>query len=194
MADDFNDSVRDTAKWDLGIFSRASTYVDPLVNVAEQNGSLSIALRSNVSINSYNGYVSTSAWSAVNSSVMVEVVQRASGGAVTIFSMGIDKDNWYSFRAKSSSLILETRVNGTTTSVTIPYDATQFRFWRLRHDQVADTVLFETSPDGNVWTARQTVARQFSLSAVKFELIAGTGSSIAVPGSAIFDNFQLASN
>ena len=35
----------------------------------------------------------------------------------------------------------------------------QHRFWRFRHDQVTDSIVFETSTDGTAWTARQTIEK-----------------------------------
>jgi tartrate-resistant acid phosphatase type 5 len=194
FSDDFNDGVRDPAKWDLGILSRNASNFDTLVVVAEQNGQLSITPRASVNGNSYSGYVSAAGWSLQNSRTSVQVLQKASGNAATIFSVGTDKNNWYGFRAKGSSLFLESRINSATTEVILTYDAVQHRFWRLRHDAAADTIVFETSPDNANWTARRSVARQLSLAAVQIELIAGTTGSVPAPGAAVFDNFTLGSN
>jgi hypothetical protein len=97
-------------------------------------------------------------------------------------------------RGKANTLYLENRRLGTTTSVTVAYSAVSMRFWRLRHDGSTDTIVFETSPDGLAWTPRRTIARDITITNTKIELIAGTGESIAAPGSALFDNVKLAPN
>jgi hypothetical protein len=68
------------------------------------------------------------------------------------------------------------------------------RFWRIRHNAASDSIVYETSADGAGWSAASTVARQISLAAVRMELIAGTTSSVALPGSAHFDNFLFIRN
>jgi len=192
--DDFNDGTRDTAKWNVGILSRTASNFDPLMPVTEQAGTLNISPRANQTGSFYSGYVTAAVWDLTSSSVSVEVVQKAAGNSATIFSAGIDKDNWYSLRGKANTLYLESRRLGVTTSVSIAYNATTMRFWRLRHDAGTDSIVFETSPDRIVWTQRQSVARQIAITAVRIELIAGTGEAIAAPGSALFDNLELGPN
>jgi hypothetical protein len=115
----FNDGVQDTLKWDLGVLKRSSGDFDLGVNVAEQNGQLEITPLSNADGAHYNGYVSVETFDLTDARATVEVVQIASNKAATIFSVGIDKDNWYSFRAKGTTLYLEKRVNGTTSTESI---------------------------------------------------------------------------
>lgn len=190
FSDDYNDGVRDTAKWDLGLLSRSSTLFDPAIQVTEQNGRLTIAPRSGVTGDRYAGYVSAATWNMAGGIATVEVAQKAADKAVTLFSFGNDRNNWFGFRAKGNTLYLERRAAGTTTSMTLDYNAAAHRFWRFRHDAASDTVNFETSPDGTIWTTQRSLPRQFVITAVKFELVAGTGESVAAPGSALFDNFR----
>ncbi|MCU1288828.1 MAG: hypothetical protein JWN60_1057 [Acidobacteria bacterium] len=194
FSDNFNDGTRDATKWNLGIFSRSASYFDPNIVVVEQNGQLSITPRSSTTGNLYGGYLSAATWNLTDAAAEVEAAQKTAGSAVTMFSVGTDKDNWFSFRAKGSSLYLESRKAGVTTDITLSYSAVQHRFWRVRHDPLSDTVAFETSADGNIWTTQWSVARGFAISAVKFELIAGTGGAVAAPGSARFDNFIFENN
>src|SRR5882724_2351777 len=194
LSDNFDDGTRDTSKWNLGLFSRSSSNLDPQINVAEQNGALAITPRAGMSGSHYDGYVSVSTWNMTGALAAVQVVQKAGGNTATIFSVGTDSSNWYSFRAKGSSLYLECRKAGTTSSVSISYSATQHRFWRIRHDSATDSIVFETSADGATWVARRTVARQIAITAVKVELVAGTGEAVSAPGNALFDNFHLDGN
>ena len=194
FGDDFNDGVRDTSKWQLGILSRSASLFDPQIQISEQNGRLSISPRSSLTTSSYSGYVSVDAWDLTGSNAEVELVQKAASTAVTIFSAGTDKDNWYGFRAKGSTLYLESRIAGTTTSTTVTYSATLHRFLRIRHNTATDSIVLETSSDGVTWTSQRSVARQFPITAVRVELVAGTSDPIASPGTALFDNFGLQPN
>jgi hypothetical protein len=81
-------------------------------------------------------------------------------------------------------------VEGTSTDTTSkPYVATQHRFWQLRF--ASGQVYFETSPDGQTWTAQRTIPRPAWLGQVKVELGAGMWTSATV-GTAVahFDNFN----
>ena len=192
--DDFNDDLRDTSKWSLGILSRSSTNFDPGVPVNESGGRLVITPRSNTTGSRYNGYLSVATWDLTGGRASVEAAQVTNSSAVTVFSVGINKDNWYGFRLKGSTIYLERRISGSTSSQKIKYNALVHRFWRIRHNIASDSIVYETSADGSNWSASFTVARQFSLSAIRVELIAGTTSSVASPGSAQFDNFLLVRN
>jgi len=172
------------------LLSRSTTAFDSTIDVTEQNGRLSVTPRASVTGDHYSGYVSIMDWNMSGGAATVEVVQKAADKSATLFSFGTDRNNWFGFRAKGSTLYLESRVNGTTTSVSLSYNATAQRFWRFRHDPGTDTVNFETSSDGVSWTALRTVPRTFSITSVKFEIVAGTGESVAAPGAALFDNFN----
>ncbi len=192
FSDDFNDNITDNSKWLFGIFTRSASNFDPQVQVFEQNGVLTIVPHANYSPASYNGYVSNMMWDLSQNSATVEVVQKASGNAATLFSVGINNNNWYGFRAKGNTLFLESRINGVTTGVTPTYNAVLHRFWRFRYHQPTDAVLYETSPDSVNWTTLWSAPRLISLSAVRIEMAAGTSGLVATPEAALFDNFYLA--
>ncbi|MCU1288829.1 MAG: hypothetical protein JWN60_1058 [Acidobacteria bacterium] len=194
FSDNFDDGIFDASKWTHGIFSRHLSSLDAQTSVIEQNGRLQITPRAGEDSGNYNGYVSTSAWNMTGSSAEVEVVQSGNSKTVTILAVGTDDDNWYRFRAKGGTLYLERRKNGSTSRTAINFDKTRHRFWRLRHDPAADTIVFETSPDGEKWTARRTVERQTAITALKIELIAGTIANDAASGTVLFDNFILRGN
>jgi hypothetical protein len=194
FSDKFNDSALNASKWKLGLFSRRSSYLDPHVQVVEQNGALSVTPIASFTGGHYNGYISASTWNLTGGLAAVDVTQKTSDKAATIFSVGIDSDNWLSFRTKGNTLYMESRVAGITSSATNTYSAQRHRFWRLRHNAVTDSILFETSADGVIWVAHRTVTRQIALNAVRAELIAGTSEAVAVPGTALFNKFYLVGN
>ena len=91
-------------------------------------------------------------------------------------------------------LYFQDAVGGVRGSLSIAYSPTQHRFWRIRHNTSGDTIVFETSADGQSWVAQRTIQRHLSTSALKIELSAGTWRAETNPGTAIFDNLRLAPN
>jgi hypothetical protein len=85
-------------------------------------------------------------------------------------------------------------MTGIRSTSSVTFNATQHRFWRIRHDQSTDSILFETSTNGQAWTVRRTVARQLPITSLRAEISAGTWQAVGAPGTAIFDNFRLESN
>jgi hypothetical protein len=191
FSDGFNDGIRDTSKWKLGRFSRPSSYFDLKVPVREQNGRLSISPLASLTGTHYNGYVSVSTWNLTGTLAAVEVVQKSAGNSNTVFSIGTNENNWFSFKTEGTQLRLERRLAGSTSSTFITYSATQHRFWRLRHIPATDSIVFETSANGSTWVVRRTVARQIPITAVLVELVAGTSEAVSSPGTALFENFHL---
>jgi hypothetical protein len=216
-SDDFDAAARDAAKWSQGVLTQPPGAFDPLVTVRQQNGRLVITPRSNVSGLHYNGYVSVNSIDFTNGQASVEVPQVASDGAETIFALGTDSDNYFRFvagtpaspsvaaalkdasaagRARPLSatelvLVFQVKANGVLSRQVIPYDATLHRFWRMRHDAQANAVVFETSPDNQVFTERWRKTLEKSVSALACEMSAGTAAPVADPGQAVFDNFSL---
>src|SRR5690242_496993 len=89
-------------------------------------------------------------------------------------------------------MIFRSRVNGVNDQTSIAFDGVANRFWRLRHDQSTNLIYFETSADANVWLTRKTVTPGFSLTSLRFHLLAGAyGTGNSTPGTAKYDNFKL---
>jgi hypothetical protein len=170
--------------------SRSASNYDPLVQVTETGGQLVITPRSSYSPSSYAGYVSASEWDLTGRTASVEA-QIPASNAVSIFSVGLDKDNWYSFRSKGKTLYLESRIGGSTSKSSVKYNSVDHRYWRFRHESGTDRIYFETSSNGMAWTARWNVLRTIPISALRIELVGGTGGSVPSPGQARFDNFSL---
>src|SRR6185503_6307806 len=82
--------------------------------------------------------------------------------------------------------------NGVNDQTVIPFDGTANRFWRLRHDQSANQIYFETSANDSVWLTRKTVTPGFSLTSLKIDLLAGCyGTGNGSPGTVKYDNVKL---
>lgn len=193
FSDNFADDVRD-ARWKLGTLTPPASAFDDKVTVAETGGRLEITPRSSASVKAYNGYVSAASWNLTDARATVEVVQTTTNKGQTVFTLALDANNWFRFLFESAKLNFQTKIGGAETSTNIPADAAQQRFWRLRHERVGDRVIFETSADGAKWAVRREVPRQFSIKSMTIELNAGTPSSVASPGKAVFDGFALESN
>lgn len=192
--DDFGDTTRDATKWRLGTLVTPGSSHDTNVTAVEAGGRLVVTPRSGQNGRRYNGYLSVATWSATNARISVEVTQVTQGAAETMFSASHDADNRVRFVAQAGQLLFQSRVAAQDTAVSIVYDAEDHRFWSLRHDPVADEIVFETSEDGRAWVRRRVIARGFPVTALTIELGAGTGASVATPGVARFDNFLMESN
>jgi len=217
LSDDFNGTVRDLNKWNLGTLSLPPTALDPRVTTAQVNGQLVITPIAQATGQHYNGYVSANSFDLRNGTASVELVKAASGGADTIFSIGSDSNNFYRFLvhtpgaatsltsaaeldgeiespldATVAQLIFQVRVNGILTPFSINYDPVQHRFLRFRHDPATNSIVFETSPnsDFSPISFQHAVPLTRSVNALTAELSAGT-SNPANPGVAVFDNFGL---
>jgi hypothetical protein len=193
FSDDFTDNTRD-ARWNLGTLTPPATAFDEQVTVAETGERLEITPRGAVAGRAYNGYVSASNWNLTDARATVEVVETTTNTGQTVFTLALDANNWFRFLFESAKLNFQTKVGGAETATTIPADAAQQRFWRLRHERTRDQVTFETSADGTNWVVRREVPRQFSLKSMTIELNAGTPFPAASPGRAVFDSFVLESN
>lgn len=193
LVDDFDDGARG-AHWKLGTLNTPASVFDSNVVVKEQGGRLEVAPLANVSGSHFNGYVSVSGWNLTDANVLVEVPQATAGAAQTIFTLAADANNWFRFLVEGGRLNFQLRAGGSESSPGVAHDPVQQRFWRLRHDPRGDQVLFETSGDGATWAVRRTLTRPFAITSLFVELGAGTASSLATPGRAVFDNFRMEAN
>jgi hypothetical protein len=102
---------------------------------------------------------------------------------------------------EAGTLFLQSRLGGARqTLLTVPYNATNHAFWRIRHNAGTGQVVFEVAPaNGNApGTWVQLHAQAWNTSAVPlgsmlFEIKGGTWKAEAnAPGTVIFDNFRAA--
>jgi hypothetical protein len=217
-SDDFDAAQRDAAKWNLGTLTQPPGSFDPLVTVAQQGGRLVITPRGNVSGRHYNGYVSVNSFDFTGGQLGVEVVQAATVPAETVFALGTDPDNFYRFvvtnagdpalgrvlksgalgvwglSAAAPVLVFQVKVDGVVSQRVIPYDPTEHRYWRFRHEAQSRSIVFETSPNGVSYTERHRVLLEKSVSSLACELSAGTATPVGDPGQAVFDNLSLLSS
>ena len=185
FADDFNDNSLNSINWTVMVPGSTPT-------VSEQSQQLQIALSPNTA--GYNGVFSTSTHNLTNRMVQVEAVQSVShaGWVENFLELELNANNYFMIQVGVGNMIFRSRVNGVNDQTIIPFDGTANRFWRIRHDQAANLVYFETSADSSVWLTRKTVTPGFSLTALRFHLLAGAyGTGNSTPGTAKYDNFKL---
>ena len=189
LSDDFNDNSLDASKWSV---------VDPNspAAVTEQSQQLRIALPPNTA--AYNGVVSVFAYDLRGATVETELAQPISqaGWCENFIEAALDANNYFLIDAGAGSMVFRSMVNGVNDQTILSvFDPSLERYWRIRHDQISNTIYFETSPDRVVWTTRKTVTAGFSLAALRFYLYAGAwGTGNGSPGAAKWDNFQLSLN
>jgi hypothetical protein len=182
--DDFNDNLLDTGKWTIN----NAGY--PLVS--EQSQQLQLTMPGNIA--GYNGIMSNATYDLTSRMVQGEVVQPISqaGWCENFIEAELDPNNYFLIDAGATSLVFRSRVAGANDQTVIGFDPTAHRYWRMRHDQNANTINFETSPDTEVWTTRKTAATAFPVTNLRFYLMAGCwGTGNANPGVVKYDNFQL---
>jgi len=185
FSDDFNDNSLDTIKWTVD----SAQGTPP---VTEQSQQLQISLAPSTA--GYNGVLSSSAYNLTGRMVQLEVAQAVSqaGWAENFFAVELDPQNGFLIDVGATSIIFRSRVNGVNDQAVLTYDASAHRHWRIRHDQTANTINFETSADAAVWTIRKRVTPGFSLTSLRFHLGAGAwGTGNGSPGAAKYDNFKL---
>lgn len=192
--DDFGGIVRISSRWSVGAPTNEGASIDPLVGVSQKNGRLEIAPLAGVNGKHYNGYFSTSTWNLTDAQATVEIVQAPATKASMTFALAMDSDNWYGFVIENGTLYFQSKVKGVKSPKSTPYNASQHRFWRLRHDPATRLLLWETSPDKDTWTIRNAESPQVPLTNLYVTLSAGSYRAVSQPGTAAFANFQLTRN
>jgi subtilisin family serine protease len=178
ISDDFNDNARDATKWN------APTAID--ITVAERNGRLEITPAAAAA--GHEGYksVTTSDLTDARVSVQASSTQRIDGfGTYFVLS---NPTGYLMFGIGGSNLVMQQEVGGVATNTTIPYNATQHRHWRIRHNRADDTVNWEVSANGATWTTLRSVPRPFSITNLQTILVAGKNLSTTPTTTAVFDN------
>ncbi|MFC8676668.1 hypothetical protein ACFUEN_28785 [Streptomyces griseorubiginosus] len=120
----------------------------------------------------------TTATGAEPNGVYARVVPVPVGGGTTetFFELVLDANNKASLFYSGGAFAARVTNAGVNTSVTIAasaaaYDAYSFAWWRITES--AGSFIFSTSPDGQTWTTRATIAHSWSAIAVKFQFVTG---------------------
>jgi hypothetical protein len=201
LADDFNDSSLDTTRWVAN--NLWSGFTDPTVAIVETQ-SLDIGpLKQNLDGSHYNGIGSVGSFNFAGGYAYVQIVQgpNVNTAADGFFSIGLDVDNCYRIYVEGGLLTLQSKLAGVKRALlTTSLNSTNHAFWRIRHDAISGSVVFEVAPNNSgvpgTWQQLYNEAWNTSavpLSSVRFELKAGTWKAEAIaPGTVKFDNFKAA--
>ena len=201
LADDFNNGAIDGSKWVAN--SLFSGFTDPTVPLQETTALQIGPLMQNTDGSHYNGVRSTGAHNFTGGYAYVQLTQgpAANTTADAFFTIGLNVDNCYRMYVEAGNLILQSKLGGAKqTLLTVAYNPVNHAFWRIRHDEASDQVVFEAAPasGGAPGTWVQLHARAWNeaavpLNSVMFELKGGTWRIEANnPGTVVFDNFKAA--
>jgi hypothetical protein len=193
FADNFKSFTTDPKKWYFGVIDEGPANFNPAIPVQPGNFQLAISPLVNAAGENFAGYDSTQLWDVTNGSATVQVLQTTDpvSAADTTFALSIDALNFYRITFENGGLFFQQMVNGVKASADVTYDATQHRWWRIRHKQATDTVQWQTSPDGKHWATQMQQPRLLDIVGMHAELQAGSYEPEATPGTAIFANFRL---
>jgi len=192
--DSFIDLTRSLTQWSIGAPTIETSSVDETVGVAQRSGRLEITPRSGTGGRHYNGYFSRANWNVTGARAVIEIAQTPAIGASVIFALASDADNWYGFVLEDGSLYFQSKINGVKTPKVTPYNSSQHRWWRFRHEALSNLLFWETSADGITWKVLNAETPQISLAGVYISLAAGSSKVIKDGGTAAFANFQLTRN
>jgi endonuclease/exonuclease/phosphatase family metal-dependent hydrolase len=201
--DDFNDNSLHP-QWSKGVWSGSTQ--DTTIPVNEVNQRLEIGpLKESATGAHYNALRSSGSHNFSGAYAYVQLVKPAdtATGAFSMFAVGKDASNYYRWYVSAGRLVAEKEIAGTkTTVVDIGYNPTEHQFLRICHDSSTGgtgTVVFQTAPNNagvpGAWfqhRAEAWNATAIPLSAVLFEMKAGTGAPEIAPGTAWYDNFRAA--
>jgi hypothetical protein len=178
LVDPFN--TADTTKWTFG----------PNATVA--NNRVSFATTDTT----FSGYLtSVGRYTLIGSRATVRVPTVATSPdnqATTYFALYADNPNGNAvlFNVTGSTLSFLTRIAGVqSTLASLTYDPVAHRWWRFTES--IGNVVFQTSPDGVVWTTRATWTPTWDISGVFASVGAGTGASPTGATPAVIDSFNL---
>jgi phage baseplate assembly protein gpV len=123
------------------------------------------------------------------------VVQPAATSSVTdtLFAIGIDSENSFRWLVTGTTLVAQQVLSGVATDLfSAPYDRTTHRFLEIRHDGTNAVFATAAGTSGvpGAWTTRVQTAWNagIAVTAVRFEVKAGTRDPHPNPGSAVVDN------
>ncbi|HEY0101812.1 MAG TPA: S8 family peptidase [Pyrinomonadaceae bacterium] len=185
LSDNFNDNVR-AAKW--------NTLATSGSNIVEQNGRLEITPAA--AMPGYDGYVSATTIDLTDARVAVQTVAvPTTNGFATFYALRATSGNYLMLGVSTSgTLITQRSVGGVVTQTSVPYNATQQRFWRFRHNRAADTVSWETSPDGATWTTQAAYPTPFDITGLQVLLVGQKATASAPNDTVVFDNLRIERN
>ncbi|USN96735.1 MAG: hypothetical protein H6797_00855 [Candidatus Nomurabacteria bacterium] len=165
-------------------------YRSNATNVAYTGGQLKLTPTTSYHyLDTFTGYDLT------ESHYQVEFVQNCNAGnhdsITTNFTVVVDGSNSFEFEiggGPTGSVVMREQVAGVNSETTTTYDATNFRWLRLRES--GGTIYWETSPDGSTWTIQRSKTSSLTLASTNVMLSCGRWTSETSPGNSYFDNLN----
>ncbi len=181
LTDNFDDNSIDSAKWSTSTTSATVSETSQQLQIA-CNASTSGAVGRLISVGSYN---------LTGDSCFVKVVQVANGAMETEFRLYyVDSSNMVSLLQTGGTLFACQNVGGSySTPASIAYNASTMLYWRIR--EASGTTYWEYSANGSSWTTLYSAANPIAVTSLQASLICYEPSSIASPGTAIYDDFNI---
>lgn len=193
FTESFGAAAMDTNRWGVGSLltdndgSASGT-------VSQTSGQLQVSPEASVNATRVRGAVTRDYFDFIpGKTATVKVVQTATTPAETYLIIGSDPNTFYGITRTGSFLVFSGKGFGSTQQyASVTYNAVNHLYWRLRFS--AGTMYAETSPDGTTWNLLGSAANAAALFApnrVRVSLESGIYSSVASPGTAIFDDFSI---
>jgi uncharacterized repeat protein (TIGR01451 family) len=178
LSDDFNDNVRDAAKWNLYA-------VGPNPSpVYERNGRLEIQSQYSATNSNYGGYVTAATHNLNGKQTSVEVVQPTTGNGGGGNYAGL---SW----GDSPFRIMMTYHYIYYDNISFIFDPVRDRYIRLRDDATTQTVYYESSSNGVAWEVRAQRARGAASLDYAVRLYNGNTAGWTSVNLVVFDNFRI---
>jgi hypothetical protein len=179
QTDDFNDNSLDVSKW--------QTYGGSHYTVNETGAQLLISADSTAT--GVGGLQSIStALNLTNRVMSVKLAQIVNQASQQNWFLITDGSRYLGFQIATTTINFTHSVSGSTS---LTYDPVNHLYLRLRYDAVANTINWDTSPDGVTWTNRRSItsaSTNFTFTAVQVDL----QLNATTPGSTvtqIWDSF-----
>lgn len=188
LEDDFDDNSRDTAKWSLGSIA----FENAGVGVAEANQQIEITPLANEPSPALYGYKSVGGYDFTGRQAAVRIAADISVDTEAWLVVALDADNYVRTWVASGTLQTRSRVAATNTNESHgAFNFAVHTYWRIRHDNDTDEIVWEYSANGNSWSELRRLARPISITFVRIYLSGGTGTGIVSPALVKFDDFNL---
>ena len=158
------------------------------------NPSVSSGRLSIVPTSSYPSITSVATYDFTSSYVMIQLVQApnvGNGTSSAAMNIQVSTGNSEQILVEGTNLIFRETVGGVNSNTSITYNSTTHAWLRIRES--GGTVFWDTSPDAINWTNRRSKALGIpSPTAVRVNIFAGFFGTEPAPGTALFDNFNIA--
>lgn len=184
LTDDFPGSSLDVTKWVASINGGTVTVGSGVLTITNPN---STAFTGQL-ITSLIDYDLTGSYLVVN---VEQVGNTATDEDTNVYVVvGSDFNYRLMFTQENGNLKARKVIAGTFTDVaSVTYNATTMAWWRIRES--GGTIFWDYSADGKSWTNLTSLTNPFGITTVTIDIEVFEQTSIASPGSGIFDNVNL---